>query len=798
MRFPILERLAVDQSTAVWSDRSEPVLDFVWLGERRVMYQLVRVLRPVRIDAGAVESSLGLLGGLDDRGELFGASGEHAAVRLPAGVFDHVLGERASELGCPSPAPACRHRDSRRQEPVAVQDGHRVAGTLVNSRLGTGFRGVAAPRRGQRWPGRSLARRTAAADRRGRARQRRRSDHTRQLSCQPRQADAPRELRSRSGSLRLVDFRYALMYNAAWTVAQTRWPSRCASDATRGFYALHGGAPLGRLLSSQAFAPTSADRTYPMNMTMFTARGLLYAVMGTDYVRATLTKSGTADVAIIDRAYPEPVAAFWLLPPSFGNELDAAFQVGDNCYFFRGTGIVRHVRTSATGAGTPDNNFKKSVTDLAWRGFGSDGIDAIVDTGAQARGLAFSGDQYIAFTITGPGNELGPIQSGFPQPISTFPWKHFGAEGVESVVLIDGRLYVFARGSYIVVREQAKDLFVMEEDPQPVGEFLQIAPARKRVGELGPRWAWMANIASRDLLTVNLPGTHDSGAVNAWLYGPWSTQDLPVYRQLSSGIRLLDIRLRASMSGSPPTLELDVVHGKHGLGSQMNVYGPFVDLAKDCAAFLAHNPTETIVMLVRVEVWDQSYTANRNQVIPWVASELPVLPSPFQLRGATVGHCAGKVVLLHNIYESRADYFYLQLPDNTSGEYATNTSGSLPVYVQDKYEGLPLLASKEKLRLVLAAAQQGKPAPMLLNFASATRGLGLLGVYVNDVFMTKMLNPASQQKMPRLGWILFDYASYEYMTTAWTCLSAADVVIASNESRPYQSLAGLALSEHFL
>jgi RNA polymerase sigma-70 factor (ECF subfamily) len=56
-------------------------------------------------------------------------------------------------------------------------------------------RGLVARGRGQRRPGSPLSRRTAAADRRGGARHRRRSDHRRQLDRQPRQAQAPRARR---------------------------------------------------------------------------------------------------------------------------------------------------------------------------------------------------------------------------------------------------------------------------------------------------------------------------------------------------------------------------------------------------------------------------------------------------------------------------------------------------------------------------------------------------------------------------------------------------------------------------
>ena len=55
--------------------------------------------------------------------------------------------------------------------------------------------GVVAPRRGQRRAGRALPRRGAAADRRGRARHRRRPDHNDQLDRQSRQVDPPRASR---------------------------------------------------------------------------------------------------------------------------------------------------------------------------------------------------------------------------------------------------------------------------------------------------------------------------------------------------------------------------------------------------------------------------------------------------------------------------------------------------------------------------------------------------------------------------------------------------------------------------
>lgn len=166
---------------------------------------------------------------------------------------------------------------------------------------------------------------------------------------------------------------------------------------------------------------------------------------------------------------------------------------------------------------------------------------------------------------------------------------------------------------------------------------------------------WMKNLDDNLLLSeVNMPGTHDTGAMKMRGEDGIATQDSVVQcqqlypdEQLNMGIRAFDIRCDSTdddgSDGSP-----DIVHGdslfqcQNRDGSSMRL-SDIMDTAK---TFLANHPTECLIMSIKADVWlgagddgnvaraVASYVQDKNYPL-WRENRIP-----------TVGEARGKVILL--------------------------------------------------------------------------------------------------------------------------------------------------------
>ncbi|MEF2528285.1 MULTISPECIES: phosphatidylinositol-specific phospholipase C [Streptomyces] len=159
---------------------------------------------------------------------------------------------------------------------------------------------------------------------------------------------------------------------------------------------------------------------------------------------------------------------------------------------------------------------------------------------------------------------------------------------------------------------------------------LTAAPAAART--LGTR-DWMAGLGDATALQrMTIPGTHDSGARQGGLYV--ACQNTSIAEQLQAGIRFLDVRCRVT-GGS------FAIH--HGSFYQGLMFG---DVLGACAAFLAANPSETVLMRVK-----QEYSAESDAVFRAVFDDYldnrgwrPL----FRIADAlpSLGQARGRVVLL--------------------------------------------------------------------------------------------------------------------------------------------------------
>lgn len=190
--------------------------------------------------------------------------------------------------------------------------------------------------------------------------------------------------------------------------------------------------------------------------------------------------------------------------------------------------------------------------------------------------------------------------------------------------------------------------------------------------------SWMGALPDDMLLTnVAMPGTHDSGAtINYKLFGfevsgTAKCQELTIAEQLAIGVRFFDIRLRR-VNG-----ELHIYHGD--VDQKLN----FDEVLSACYAFLAENPSETLMMCIKEETDASGTNAAFDTMVAakinanssyWHTS--PVVP--------LLGTVRGKIVLMRR-YATSGNFGI-----NAASGWSDNTTFSLNagnciLSVQDYY-----------------------------------------------------------------------------------------------------------------
>jgi len=123
-----------------------------------------------------------------------------------------------------------------------------------------------------------------------------------------------------------------------------------------------------------------------------------------------------------------------------------------------------------------------------------------------------------------------------------------------------------------------------------------------------PYTNWMSYISNDRLLSdMSIPGTHDSGTALVALaefisFGPATTQNFTIKRQLNDGIRFLDIRVKIHNE----TSKLQLFHGN------FNCHVSFDEVLDWCKTFLRDHPSEVIMMHIANEDDDEDITDNLN------------------------------------------------------------------------------------------------------------------------------------------------------------------------------------------
>lgn len=244
---------------------------------------------------------------------------------------------------------------------------------------------------------------------------------------------------------------------------------------------------------------------------------------------------------------------------------------------------------------------------------------------------------------------------------------------------------------------------------------------------------WMKNIGDEKLLRdFNIPGTHDSGTKYCQFSLFSRCQNKTISEQLQLGVRVFDIRVD----------KMTLVHGF--CKCRKNLFGKILtlnDVIGDMFSFLKENPSETILMMFKMDngqdsslcfdlLYDNFIKTNPDK---WYLEEkIPML-----------GEVRGKIVLLRRTESKheKAGIDFCAMPyhgdTKVTGWDSFSPNGVDDVIIQDRYR---LMKKKkwEKAVKPLLEAGEGLKGSMIFNFLS-TAGFPLMpflnSSYVNSQFM---------------------------------------------------------------
>lgn len=317
------------------------------------------------------------------------------------------------------------------------------------------------------------------------------------------------------------------------------------------------------------------------------------------------------------------------------------------------------------------------------------------------------------------------------------------------------------------------------------------------------------------LCDVNIPGTHDSAAVNSsavFNTSPYACHNTSIANQLEYGIRLLDIRLKIKPDGNSWTfitchgnLDHPSIHVPFTNIKLSNEYEPFESVLTTCRNFLKTNDKEVIVMSLKIDddnavKW--SDLALRRKILDALTALVHGNGNPiYDFTGPkadmpTLGSARGKIYLLNRIDLNLKLGVPIGWNKPTTGRLAEHEGmRSFTFYVQDKWEGLNFFGSaKQKLGYVTDAfAMKNKPDKktgntydVVYNFASAT-WFKTQGIYIQPLLLNYFLEKPVAKRPRTFGWTLFDYAfddfSMVYKFKSGPSLGAniVSLIISSND-----------------
>ncbi|MBF2715654.1 hypothetical protein [Agrobacterium vitis] len=306
---------------------------------------------------------------------------------------------------------------------------------------------------------------------------------------------------------------------------------------------------------------------------------------------------------------------------------------------------------------------------------------------------------------------------------------------------------------------------------------------------------WLGGLPDNLFLDqINLPGTHDSAAINSNILPLYPRPTVIVYAchyttltaQMTSGVRLFDIRISVHESNGAFTFV--TCHGAIGSSRGFNEFQTLPSALDEFHAFLAQNPTEFLAISLKVDAWNTVSPAQQPAALNALAALLHQYPVLAQEAMPTLEETRGLMYLLNRINDELRFGAPISWVDNTAGQLCEPTTGrDFELYVQDQFKGLPTFgATEEKFRVWTAALPNINPPVvdnnrrrLLLNYASATY-FGVTGIYIMQDVLNFLGDATLAPDNMRLGWSLFDYEETAYPLSTGGRANVVQLFIASN------------------
>ncbi|MGV1769172.1 hypothetical protein ACQZ6B_03250 [Agrobacterium vitis] len=285
---------------------------------------------------------------------------------------------------------------------------------------------------------------------------------------------------------------------------------------------------------------------------------------------------------------------------------------------------------------------------------------------------------------------------------------------------------------------------------------------------------------------INLPGTHDSAAINPDIHTFYACHYTTLTAQMLSGVRLFDIRISVrEVSGA---FTFVTCHGAIGSSYGFNEFQTLPSALDEFHTFLAQNQKEFLAISLKVDAWNNVSPAQQPAALNALAALLQQYPVLAQEAMPTLGETRGLMYLLNRINDELRFGAPITWLDNTTGQLCEPTTGrDFELYVQDQFKELPTFgATEEKFRVWTAAITAINPQPfdnnrrcLLLNYASATY-FGVTGIYIMQDVLNFLGDPTLARDNMRLGWSLFDYEETAYPLSTGGRANVVQLFIASN------------------
>jgi hypothetical protein len=309
---------------------------------------------------------------------------------------------------------------------------------------------------------------------------------------------------------------------------------------------------------------------------------------------------------------------------------------------------------------------------------------------------------------------------------------------------------------------------------------------------------WLREVDGETLLCdINLPGTHDSAAINYAYIDYYVPLPFPrvltcqydsITTQLESGIRLLDIRIRVIKIFN--NFIFMTCHDDF----QDNYFQSLPSVFEECKRFLSHNKTEVIIMSLKVDNAGGFAVKDYQEALKELLSAYPIYkpsknPNNEKQEMPKLDDVRGHIYLLNRINSELSFGIPMKFPNSgTKGKWLPDSDyRDFSIYLQDQYDmgfGEYSTLKTQKFECFKAAFKQKGDGMVLINFASAYYKYIFdkfrFDLNIKDFFIDYLGSTIFPERPTKLGWCLFDFVTTSYQLNTGGFINCIQLIVDSN------------------